>query len=357
MIPTTPARAAGPGAPHGAGAAAAVGAMRVDWRSIAVFLALAVGTGWLLCLPFWLAPHGLDGADPLLAQLLALAYTASPVAAVLLTALVVQRPARPAEALGLRVRPAGRTLLLTVIAWLAPPLLLTAGVLLASALGLVELDPALARFHEHFADAARTLDLPPGYAEAAAALSPATVATTLLVLALTIGALLGTVAAFAGELAWRGWLLTNLLPLGTWPAVLLTGALWGLWHAPLVLLGHYFGDRGWVGMALALGCGLVVGSFLAWLRLRGGSIVPVAVAHGTIFAVAAPITFVLTGDLDGTTQRVVFLGWASWIPFAVLLAVLVLARQFRAPDAPGALAPPPTTTDTPADLAARRESW
>src|SRR5690606_13655645 len=41
------------------------------------------------------------------------------------------------------------------------------------------------------------------------------------------GALLNMIPAFGEELGWRGWLLPSLMPLGTWPALLISGAVWG----------------------------------------------------------------------------------------------------------------------------------
>src|SRR5690606_10039592 len=46
--------------------------------------------------------------------------------------------------------------------------------------------------------------------------------------------------AFGEELGWRGFLVPALRPLGTWPALLISGAIWGLWHAPVILLGYNF---------------------------------------------------------------------------------------------------------------------
>ncbi|MGW3470314.1 CPBP family glutamic-type intramembrane protease [Saccharopolyspora sp. NPDC000995] len=32
---------------------------------------------------------------------------------------------------------------------------------------------------------------------------------------------------------WRGWLLPRLMEFGTWAALLHSGPIWGVWHAPL----------------------------------------------------------------------------------------------------------------------------
>jgi len=44
------------------------------------------------------------------------------------------------------------------------------------------------------------------------------------------------VPAFGEELGWRGFLLPELLPLGTRKALIIHGAIWGAWHWPLLFV-------------------------------------------------------------------------------------------------------------------------
>ncbi|WP_258566553.1 type II CAAX prenyl endopeptidase Rce1 family protein [Leucobacter luti] len=37
---------------------------------------------------------------------------------------------------------------------------------------------------------------------------------------------------FGEEIGWRGWLLPALRPLGTWPALILSGAIWACGTRP-----------------------------------------------------------------------------------------------------------------------------
>lgn len=46
--------------------------------------------------------------------------------------------------------------------------------------------------------------------------------------------------AFGEEWGWRGFLLPRLMPLGKLKAYLLLGVIWGLWHAPLILVGFNY---------------------------------------------------------------------------------------------------------------------
>lgn len=97
-----------------------------------------------------------------------------------------------------------------------------------------------------------------------------------LALAVPLVAVMQTVFALGEETGWRGWLHTQLRPLGFWPASLLIGALWALWHVPIVLaLG--------LGACDALAYLLVicaVGPVLSALREVGGCVWPAVLGQG-----------------------------------------------------------------------------
>src|SRR5699024_11776789 len=67
---------------------------------------------------------------------------------------------------------------------------------------------------------------------------PLQVVLIISIVALPVNSLVSALATLGEEIGWRGWLLPNLRPLGTWPALLLSGVIWGVWHAPLILLGR-----------------------------------------------------------------------------------------------------------------------
>ena len=54
--------------------------------------------------------------------------------------------------------------------------------------------------------------------------------------------LMGLVQCLGEEAGWRGYLLPKLLEfMKPWKAVLLTGVIWGLWHAPVIACGFNYG--------------------------------------------------------------------------------------------------------------------
>jgi membrane protease YdiL (CAAX protease family) len=145
-----------------------------------------------------------------------------------------------------------------------------------------------------------------------------------------VGSVVNTVPAAGEELGWRGYLFPRLLPLGTVPAILVSGVAWGLWHAPLVLLGYnYPGAHPAVALAAMCGMCTVVGGLLAWLRQRSGSVWPAALGHGTLNAAAGLSVVLARAGEPVDTVHATVLGWSGWIVPAVVLAVLVARGALR----------------------------
>lgn len=92
------------------------------------------------------------------------------------------------------------------------------------------------------------------------------------------------------EFGWRGYLLNKLLPSGLTFTILVSGIIWGLWHAPVVIMGHNFPEHPYLGVLIMTLTAIPMGAIFTWLRLKSGSAVVVGFAHGTINA-----TFFLGG--------------------------------------------------------------
>ena len=147
--------------------------------------------------------------------------------------------------------------------------------------------------------------------------------------------LLNILTAFGEEWGWRGYLLPHMLQhFKVLPALLICGVIWGLWHAPVTILGHNYGLGYWgypvTGiLAMCVFC-TVMGVFLSYLTLRTGSCIPAALAHGGINGmVSAGMLFSVTGgnSFIGPMPTGILAG----IPFIVLAVVLAakLVKQER----------------------------
>ena len=105
--------------------------------------------------------------------------------------------------------------------------------------------------------------------------------------AIFLAPVLNFVTCFGEEWGWRGYLLpkmSKLLP--TVPMLLVTGLIWGLWHAPLTIIGHNYGldYPGFPLAGIAMMCLFctVLGVFMAWITLKTRSCIPAIIAHGAV---------------------------------------------------------------------------
>ena len=104
-----------------------------------------------------------------------------------------------------------------------------------------------------------------------------------LIAGLTINAL----AALGEELGWRGLLLTELAPLGFWKVSILTGALWGIWHAPIILQGHNFPDAPLAGILMMTVATIAMAPIYTYLTVRARSVLAATFLHGSFNGLGA----------------------------------------------------------------------
>ena len=102
--------------------------------------------------------------------------------------------------------------------------------------------------------------------------------------ALAIGVVVNSIYAFGEELGWRGYLLPNLLHLGKLRACVISGAIWGVWHAPLILMGHLYPGYPYLGVLMITIMCILLGMIFGWLRLTSDSLIPPIIAHAALNA-------------------------------------------------------------------------
>lgn len=293
---------------------------RVPWGAVAIFAVLACGLAWLAQIPTWLT-GGLE--SPLFLPMTTV-MMATPAIAALIVTFFVLRPSHRARFLGLvPFRPVLRSILVILLApaaWLA---LAMGALLLAQALGWVQLD---------WSARGLAASLPEGL--------DASTAVVITMLALPLNTLISAVPALGEELGWRGFLQSALSPLGFWRMALLSGALWGVWHAPVILLGYNFARPDLLGLACMVVFCVLVGVLLHWLRALCHNVWVTAVAHGAVNTVTGVTLVFLPAGSDALLTTV--LGIPGWILLAVVIAVMAAFGLFRARRL-GALIPAPRT--------------
>ena len=120
------------------------------------------------------------------------------------------------------------------------------------------------------------------------------------VILITFQALLAgiTVNAFAGlgeEIGWRGFLQNELSSLGFWKSSSLIGLIWGVWHTPLILMGHNYPNNPFLGIFIMTLIGIFLGPIFSFIRIKSRSVVAAGICHGTFNAGLSLSTLFLKG--------------------------------------------------------------
>ncbi|MGG7507692.1 CPBP family glutamic-type intramembrane protease [Plantibacter sp. YIM 135249] len=307
---------------------------RVEWRPIVVFLVIAYALAWLVALPLYL-----DGglANPWFG-FIAVCMMATPAIAALIVVRFVRRPPSIPRELGLwPLGRAPRFLSSLGLAIVVPILLVLIAVPIGALLGVYPAD------FVHLSAFQVVIDAQLAALNAPALGIPIWALLAAQLLNVVIGAVINTVPALGEELGWRGYLLPKLLPLGNVRAIILSGVIWGVWHAPLLLLGYnYPYAPGWLGVLMMAGMCILIGAVFGWLRLRSASVWPAALAHGAFNAAAGfSFLFAMAGERVDTVNATI-LGWSGWIVPLALVVWLVATGTFSAgppKEAPASVVP------------------
>lgn len=143
-----------------------------------------------------------------------------------------------------------------------------------------------------------------------------------------IGALPNTpILTFSEELGWRGYLHHLWRPFGFWRASLATGAIWGLWHAPVILLfGHNYPDHRALGAAIFVVFCTLLAPIMTLVRDRGGSVWAAGILHGTINAVGS-LTMLALSAPSFPWNGIVGIGGYAALALGVLAVGLAKGRN------------------------------
>jgi len=121
---------------------------------------------------------------------------------------------------------------------------------------------------------------------------------------LIAGVSVNAFCAFGEEYGWRNYLVNALREKKFWSAALFIGFVWGIWHLPLILMGHNYPNEPYWGVLLMVVFCVLAGVLELYFVLKTKSMIVAAVMHGTINAVSGmTIYFTLGGNefINGMT--------------------------------------------------------
>ncbi len=269
----------------------------VPWRLVGTFYGIAFGGAVLLSAGLLLAGADFTAAQvPVVyALVIGILYMPLPLIAGLVTDRVAGRRVRPELRRRVRWRGIGRVVLVGATAIVA---LALTGYGVVYVLGNLAGIPGVGRVvttQQGFIDQILAI-APPGVAVDPGAVPPlANAYVIMLVAGLGAGFTINALFAFGEEYGWRGVLADLLAPLGPLRANVLIGVLWGLWHAPVILLGYNYGQYRFVGVLLMCAWTVPLSFVLARARQWSGSVVAPAIIHGGVNATAGFAVVLLAG--------------------------------------------------------------
>ncbi len=212
-----------------------------------------------------------------------------------------------------------------IIAWLLPPVLCALGAVAYFVIYPARFDPTHSYIIQQSAEMGVTIT--PEQMEQKVVLD--------LIVAVLMAPLLNVITCFGEEWGWRGYMMPKLLgKMKFFPAVLVGGFIWGIWHAPLIAMGHNYGTEyvgaPWLGIAMMCLFCIALGTLFTWWCTKTGNCWPAIIGHGAVngFA-AAPMYFIAENNhtLLGPTAAGIIGGSALFV--AAIVVIIVQARQSR----------------------------
>ncbi|SHN70526.1 CPBP family intramembrane glutamic endopeptidase [Desulfitobacterium chlororespirans] len=162
----------------------------------------------------------------------------------------------------------------------------------------------------------------------AAGLSPVTLLIVQVLMVLLIGPVINIIPTLGEELGWRGYLLPKLRGFFSDRAALtITGVIWGIWHLPIIAMGHNYGTGywgyPWLGILAMIVFCVVLGIIEGYAFIKLGSVIPAAMIHSVVNAGAA-FPIYLAKDGYNTLLGPAITGLIGGLPFIALALVLFL---------------------------------
>ena len=125
--------------------------------------------------------------------------------------------------------------------------------------------------------------------------------------------------AFGEEIGWRGLMYCELKEMGFWKKSILIGLFWGLWHAPLIIMGHNYPNYPVIGVFMMVVFCVLYSPLFTFVRKVTGSVVGASILHGAVNASVGYSFMFLQG---GNELLVGLMGLAGFIVLLLVNFVL-----------------------------------
>jgi uncharacterized protein len=198
-----------------------------------------------------------------------------------------------------------------LVAWLVPPLLAIVTFFISLLFPGVSYSPGMEGMAERFSDVLS----PEQIEEMQNSLEtmPLNPFIIILLQGLIAGFTVNALAGFGEELGWRGFLVKQFRNMNFMKAAIITGFFWGIWHAPLILMGHNYPQHPQMGVLMMTIWTILLSPLFLYVTIKAKSVIAAAIMHGTLNGTAGLSIMIIRGGNDLTVGASGLAGFISLI--------------------------------------------
>jgi membrane protease YdiL (CAAX protease family) len=127
------------------------------------------------------------------------------------------------------------------------------------------------------------------------------------------------------ELGWRGYFLKALEGTKLLPASLIIGTVWGLWHFPLILIGHNYPQHPVAGVGMMTIYCILMTPMMIYIVKKSKSVITASILHGVNNAIGGISLLYIVGGNDLTNGLT---GLAGFIALLLLNLLFFLFDRY-----------------------------
>ncbi|MFV0469216.1 MAG: CPBP family intramembrane glutamic endopeptidase [Dysgonomonas sp.] len=271
---------------------------RINWRKIGLYILFSFGLSWLTAAGLYLSGTGLNNI--LSTFVVALFYMMSPAIAVLIVQRLIYKESLKPYGLWYKKNGLKWFLHIPLFFVLLYLLVFAFVALFGNGLHIAQfgiLDFSSDGFLERLF--ALVPNLPDNvrdmYEQIFTHVSPFMLLIIFFIAGIIAGSTINMVFAFGEELGWRGLLLYETQKLGFLKSSLIIGSIWGLWHAPLIMMGHNYPNHPYIGILVMCLFTISITPIFIYIRLKTKSIIGPSIFHGMINSMGGALVFYIAG--------------------------------------------------------------
>lgn len=112
------------------------------------------------------------------------------------------------------------------------------------------------------------------------------------------GSTINALIALGEEVGWRAYLVNNLIHIGFYKSSIIIGFIWGIWHAPMILLGLNYPDHRFFGIIMMVIFCILITPVMVFLTLKSKSVINASIFHGVLNSLGGLPIILLKGGND-----------------------------------------------------------